>query len=47
MIGKLDSAVFVLDEAGEMYPFDAAGNRFNASVRHNDHVENLEINIED
>jgi len=42
-----EERIDVVDETGEMYPFDAAGNRFNASVRHNDHVENLEINIED
>ena len=42
-----EERIDVVDEAGEMYPFNAAGNRFNASVRHNDHVENFEINIED
>ena len=42
-----EERIDVVDGAGELYPFDAVGNRFNASVRHNDHVENLEINIED
>jgi len=30
-----------------MVPLDGSGYRFNASVRHSEHVENVEIKIED
>ena len=39
--------VNVVDETGQTIPLDGAGYRFNASVRHGEHVENVEINIED
>lgn len=37
----------VVDETGQMVPLDGSGYRFNASVRHSEHVENVEIKIED
>lgn len=37
----------VVDETGQTVPLDGSGYRFNASVRHGEHVENVEIKIKD